>query len=75
MVELFFSDVLILVLGSMVTGIFSLAACQAHRQYRRRLMRIRTLDTYTLPQKYKRYNKADSAPLMSETSEEEFNVP
>lgn len=70
-----FPDVFIIVFGSMVSAIFSLAACQAQRQYRRRQLKVRTLDGYSFPRVKNRYRKPDAVPLMSGSSEEEFNLP
>ena len=65
------SDIFILAIGSTFAGIYSIAACQIHRQFRRHRVKIRTINGYSLPQEH-RYTKMDSVPLMSETSEEEF---
>ncbi|XP_045197523.2 bis(5'-adenosyl)-triphosphatase enpp4-like [Mercenaria mercenaria] len=60
--------ILILLLIALVGGLFSVAACQVHRQHKRQL---RSISSFSLLHSF-RYSKSDRMPLMSDSSEEEF---
>ena len=68
------SDIIILIFVGLISGIFCVSACRVHRQYKRRLIQLRTDPDLPLSYRYRDLN-GDKMPLVNDTSDDEFDVP
>lgn len=66
----FTTYIIILLIIGLIGGVFSVAACRVHRLHKRRL---RSVSSLSLPHSF-RYSKSDRMPLMSDTSDEEYDT-
>ena len=71
----FVSDVIILIFCGLISGLFSVAACRVHRQYRKRRIHFRTLSEEETSFRYSDLNNGDKVRLVDDTSDDEFDVP
>lgn len=67
------SDVIILIFIGLISGVFCVAACRVHRQYRRRMTYLRTLSDEEASFRYSDLKNGDSVRLVDDTSEDEFD--
>ena len=63
---------MILLLVGLIGGIFGVTACQVHRQHKRGLRGLRGISDFPMSRTYG-YSTSDTMPLMSDSTDEDFN--
>lgn len=74
-VDTFWAYVIILIFSGLISGVFCVAACRVHRQYRKRRIHFRTLTEKETSFRYSDLNNGDKVRLVDNTSDDEFDVP